>query len=101
MRLIETCFILHLPHSSTEDYRRRREDEDEDEEGARRDKMAEEGGCREEVEERGTSNCVTSRSQFISRNPQLSHLCNAGDEVITGLVELTDITCQSSSGRCL
>ena len=31
MRLIETCFILHLPHSSTEDYRWRREDEDEDE----------------------------------------------------------------------
>lgn len=27
MLLIETCFILHLPHSSTEDYRWRQEDE--------------------------------------------------------------------------
>ena len=31
MGLIETCFILHLLHSSTEDYQWRGEDEDEGE----------------------------------------------------------------------
>lgn len=66
-----------------------------------RDKMAEEGGCREEVEEGGTSNCAISMSRFISRYPHLSHLRNAGDKVIAGLVELADITCQSNGGRCL